>query len=134
VLGIVAVMSIIFLVDNIWITMAALLFYMMAFNLIARYRSSCMIPITKLLYEECNPEACISALIYYSTNRRGKIKLSNQSLMAQALIYLNDPQLAQDVLITYPRKDAASVLTYWSLMAYIYYLLKDEQGLLPKCG
>lgn len=128
VLGIFAVLLIIFLVDNILITMLAVTLYMIAFNYLARYRVSCMIPITKLLYEKCDPEACVSAIIYYST-RRGKVKLTNQALMAQSLIYLNDPQLAQDVLITYPRKDAASVLTYWSLMSYIYYLLKDEAGL-----
>ena len=127
-LGIVAVMCVLFFVDNILLMMLAIVAYMMIFNYIARYRASCMIPITKLLYEQCDPEACISAIIYYST-RRGKVRLTNQALMAQSLIYLNDPQLAQDVLITFPRKDSASVLTYWSLMSYIYYLMKDESGL-----
>lgn len=127
-LGIVAVMCVLFFVNNILIMMLAIMAYMIIFNYIARYRASCMIPITKLLYEQCDPEACISAIIYYST-RRGKVRLTNQALLAQCLIYLNDPQLAQDVLITFPRKDAASVLTYWSLMSYIYYLMKDQAGL-----
>ncbi|WP_303026544.1 hypothetical protein [uncultured Faecalibaculum sp.] len=127
-LGIVAVMCVLFFVNNILLMMLAIMAYMLIFNYIARYRASCMIPITKLLYEQCDPEACISAIVYYST-RNGKIRLTNQALMAQCLIYLNDPQLAQDVLITYPRKDAASVLTYWFLMSYVYYLLKDESGL-----
>ena len=50
-------------------------------------------------------------------------------MLAQCLINLNDAELAQDVLISYPRKDASSSLQYWSLMSYIYYMLKDEEAL-----
>jgi len=105
------------------------LFYMMAFNALLRYRAQCFIPITKLLYENCDPQACFSAIVYYST-KRNKIKLTQKSLLAQCLIYMDDPELAQDILITYPRKDAASTLTYWSLMGYIDYMLKDEAALI----
>ncbi len=127
-LGIVAIFCIMLFVSNIWILIIALFFYMMAFNALLRYRSSCMIPITRLLYEKCDPEACASAIIYYSTKGK-RVRLTQRSLLAQCLIYMNDPELAQDVLITYPRKDPASTLTYWSLMAYIDYLLKDEDAL-----
>ena len=128
-LGIAAIFCIMLLVQNLWIVMIALIFYMMAFNFLLRYRASCFVPITKLLYEKCDPEACASAIIYYST-RHKKVKLTQQSLLAQCLIYMNDPQLAQDVLISYPKKDPSSILTYWSLMAYIDYMLKDEEALL----
>lgn len=127
-LGVVALFCVLFFVNNLMIGALAFLFYMFAFNLLLRYRASCMIPITSLLYDKCDPEACASAIIYFST-KRGKVKLKSQTLLAQCLIYLDDPELAQDVLIGYPRKDAASSLTYWSLMATIYYLLKDEEGL-----
>lgn len=127
-LGIVACICVIFFIQSLMVVMLAIVLYMFIFNYLARLQVNAFIPITKLLYEKCDPEACISAIIYFSM-RHGKLKLTNQSLMAQCLIYLNDPSLAQDVLITYQRKDSASVLTYWSLMSYIYYLQKDEQGL-----
>lgn len=127
-LGVVACICVIFFIQSLMVVMLAIVLYMFIFNYLARLQVNTFIPITKLLYEKCDPEACVSAIIYFST-RRGKLRLTNQSLMAQCLIYMNDPSLAQDVLITYQRKDSASVLTYWSLMSYIYYLQKDEQGL-----
>lgn len=128
ILGIVALFCVLFFIQNIMIATLAFLFYMFLFNILLRYRASCLIPITSLLYDKCDPEACASAIIYYST-KNGKVKLKSQTLFAQCLIYLDDPQLAQDILINYPRKDAASSLSYWSLMANIYYLMKDEDGL-----
>lgn len=128
-LGIVALFVILFVVNNIMLLAVLLMFYLFAFNLVLRYRAVSLLPITKLLYEDCNPEACASAIIYYSTNRKGHTLLTQHTLLAQCLIYLNDPELAQDVLISYPRKDAASSLQYWSLMSYIDYMLKDEEAL-----
>lgn len=128
ILGLVAIACIIIFVDNYLIWMVALFGFMYIFNVLLRYRAQSVMPINALLYDKCDPEACASAIIYFST-KRGKIKIKNQILMAQCLIYLDDPQLAQDFLITYPRKDASSSLTYWSLMAYINYLLKDEDAL-----
>ena len=128
-LGIVALFVILFVVNNIMLLAVLLMFYLFAFNLVLRYRALSLLPITKLLYEDCNPEACASAIIYYSTNRKGHTRLTQHTLLAQCLIYLNDPELAQDVLISYPRKDAASSLQYWSLMSYIDYMLKDEEAL-----
>lgn len=127
-LGIVALFFVMILINNLWLVMGLIVFYMIAFNALLRYRASLFTPIASLLYEKCDPEACASAIIYYST-RRKKIKLSNQTLLAQCLIYLNDPQLAQDVLISFPKKDSSSILTYWTLIAYSSYLLKDEDAL-----
>ena len=128
-LGIVALLVILTLINNMMVLIIAILFYVFAFNIVLRYRAVSLLPITKLLYEDCNPQACASAIIYYSTNKKGHVKLTQHTLLAQCLIYLNDPQLAQDVLISYPRKDSASSLQYWSLMSYIDYMLKDEDGL-----
>lgn len=127
-LGIVAVFCVMFFIDNIFLIIIAVFLYMMAFQYLARLRQQAFAPISNLLYEKCNPEACMSALIYYS--QRGKhYKLTNQALMANCLIYMDDPSLAQDILITYPRGSSNNAMTYWSLMGYIYYLLKDEAGL-----
>lgn len=127
-LGIVAVFCVMVFVDNIFISIVAIFGYLFAFQYLNSYRISQFQPISNLLYQQCNPEACMSALIYYS-KRGNHYKLTNQSLMASCLIYLNDPDLAQDVLITFPRGNSTSMLTYWSLMAYTYYLLKDQHGL-----
>ncbi|WP_270741678.1 hypothetical protein [Holdemanella biformis] len=128
-LGIVALLVILILINNMLLLAVLLMFYLFAFNLVLRYRVVSLLPITRLLYEDCNPEACASAIIYYCTNSKGHTRLKQHTLLAQCLIYLNDPELAQDVLISYPRKDAASSLQYWSLMSYIDYMLKDEDGL-----
>ncbi len=128
-LGIVALLVILILINNMLLLAVLLMFYLFAFNLVLRYRAVSLLPITRLLYEDCNPEACASAVIYYCTNSKGHTRLKQHTLLAQCLIYLNDPELAQDVLISYPRKDAASSLQYWSLMSYIYYMLKDEEAL-----
>lgn len=128
-LGIVALLVILILINNMLLLAVLLMFYLFTFNLVLRYRAVSLLPITKLLYEDCDPEACASAIIYYCTNSKGHTRLKQHTLLAQCLIYLNDPELAQDVLISYPRKDAASSLQYWSLMSYIDYMLKDEDGL-----
>ena len=128
-LGIVALLVILILINNMLLLAVLLMFYLFAFNLVLRYRAVSLLPITRLLYEDCDPEACVSAIIYYCTNSKGHTRLKQHTLLAQCLIYLNDPELAQDVLISYPRKDAASSLQYWSLMSYIDYMLKDEDGL-----
>lgn len=127
-LGIVAVFCVMFLVDNLFVVIIVIFAYMMCFQFLARYRSQCFAPISSLLYTECNPEACMSALIYYS-QRGSHYRLTNKALMATCLVYMDDPALAQDILITYPQANSNAVLTYWSLMSYIYYLLKDEAGL-----
>lgn len=128
-LGIIALLFILILVNNILILTVAIMFYVFAFNLVLRYRAVCFLPINKLLYEDCDPEKCASAIIYYSCKRNNHYKFSQQALLAQCLIYMNDPELAQDVLISYPRKDASSSLQYFSLMSYINYMLKDEEAL-----
>ena len=128
-LGIIALLFILVLVNNIFILTISIMFYIFAFNLVLRYRAICFLPINKLLYEDCDPEKCASAIIYCSSKRNNHYKLSQHVLLAQCLIYLNDPELAQDVLISYPRKDSSSCLQYYVLMSYIDYMLKDAESL-----
>lgn len=128
VLGLAAVFCVLFLVDNLMIGLLAVIFSMFAFQYLARLRANSFSQISSLLYQQCDPEACLSALIYYG-KRGGKYRITNRALFAQSLIYLNDPSLAQDVLIEFPRGSVSNELLYWSLMSYTYYLLKDENGL-----
>lgn len=127
-LGVVAVFCVILLIDNLFVGLLVVFVYMMAFSYLSRYRSSCFLPIYNLLYQDCNPEACMSALIYFGTHG-DKVKLSNPALMAECMIYLNDPSLAQDFLVFVARSTPDRVIHYWSLMATTYYMLSDESGL-----
>lgn len=128
-LGVIAALCVLFFVQNFVVLVLLLVFLFMSFNYLMCYFANFLMPIRLLLYQNCDPEACASAIIYYSTNRNGKVKLKNRILLAQALIYMDDPQLAMDVLIDYSRRDQASLLQYWSLMATINYMLKDEDAL-----
>lgn len=127
-LGLIAVVCVIFLVSNIWILIVGFLVFLFSFNILSRYRSSNIVPIVSLLYDQCDPEMCASAIIMYST-RGKKVHLQMHTILAQCLIYMDEPELAQDVLTRFPKKDKMSVIQYWTLMAYIYYLLKDEHSI-----
>lgn len=127
-LGFVACFCVLFFLDNIWIVMILLFVCMFAFQQLNRMRTSAFESIAQLLYDNCDPEACMSALIAYS--QRGKhYKLSNRALISQCLIYLDEPKLAQDVLICYQRGTMNAQLSYYTLMGNSDYQLKDEEGL-----
>ena len=128
-LGIVAIICVMFFIDNLTITLIAIFLYMFAFQYLQRARAASFKPISDLLYQKCDPQACMSALIYFCEGRNGHYKLTSQALMASCLIYMDDPHLAQDVLITFPLSNNNANLTYYSLMASTYYMLKDENGL-----
>ena len=100
-LGVIAALCVLFFVQNFVVLVLLLVFLFMSFNYLMRFFANSLMPIRLLLYQNCDPEACASAIIYYSTNRNGKVKLKNRILLAQALIYMDDPQLAMDVLIDY---------------------------------
>ena len=53
-LGIVALFVILIAVNNMMLLAVLLMFYLFAFNLVLRYRAVSLLPITKLLYEDCN--------------------------------------------------------------------------------
>lgn len=128
VLGIIAILCTTFLVNNLMIMFVLLGVYFFAFQYIVRYRHDLTIPMLSLLYDQCDPQACASALIYYSKQGR-HYHLQQRTVLAQCLIYMDEPEMAQDVMVAYARKDRPSNLLYWSIMSYIYYLLKDETSL-----
>lgn len=128
-LGLVAVFCAVFFLDNLLISMLLVIVCVMAFQFLARDRANSFAAISRLLVEQCDPEACMSALLYFA--KRGEhYSLKNRALIAQCLIYLNEPELAQDVLIRFSRSSPSNTMAYYSLMGYIYYLLKDENGLI----
>ncbi|MGM9946469.1 hypothetical protein [Floccifex sp.] len=127
-LGLVAVIFVLLFMNSFVLILLALFFFTYTFNILARYRVSSFLPITRLLYEKCDPEACASAIIYYSMTKHN-FRLTNQTLFAQCMIYMDDPQLAKASLALFPLKDEASTLSYCSIMAYVYYILKDEEKL-----
>lgn len=127
-LGLVAVFCAMFFLENLFISMVLVLICILAFQYLARIRAGCYSAISSILINDCNPEGCLSALIYLSKTR-SHYKIKNRALFAQCLIYLNEPGLAQDVLIAFPRSTTNNLMAYYSLMGYIYYLLKDENGL-----
>ncbi len=128
ILGLVAVFCAMFFLENLFISMLLVLVCIFAFQYLARIRASSYNSIASILINECNPEGCLSALIYMSKSG-SHYKIKNRALFAQCLIYLNEPSLAQDVLIAFPRSTTNNLMAYYSLMGYIYYLLKDENGL-----
>ncbi len=128
-LGVLAIIVVFMFIRNIWVLVIVFVVYTMIFRFLLEYRASVFIPIASLLYEDCNPEACVSAIYYYSMRGKKVSRIKQHTLLAQCLIYLNEPELAEDVLILYPKKDQASILTYWSLMGYIQYMLKNEFSL-----
>lgn len=128
-LGLAALASVMFFVNNIFLVGILFVAMIFSFQYLSRIRQNAFASISALLVNDCDPEACASALIYYGEKRNGHYHLANRALFAQCLIYLNEPDLAQNVLISFPRSSQANLMAYWSLMGYCYYLLKDENGL-----
>lgn len=126
--GIAAITFILMIINNILLLTLVVVLYFFAFNFLLRYRATCMIPITGIMYDDCDPERCASALFYLAQKGR-KFKISDHILMAQCMIYMDEPELAKASLIWLPLKDASSALNYWSTKAYADYLLKDEAAL-----
>ena len=62
ILGIVALFCVLFFIQNIMIATLAFLFYMFLFNILLRYRASCLIPITSLLYDHDDLEGKVRVL------------------------------------------------------------------------
>lgn len=115
VLGLVAIGCSLVFIDNFWILILLLTVCMVAMQFLSRVRMQAFNSIAMLLYQECNPEACMSALLYYS-KRGSHYKLANRALMASCLIYLDEPELAQDVLIAYRRR--ASPISFSTICSW----------------
>lgn len=111
-------------VDNLLIIFIATILYLYLYYQFNAFKVKASEKITLLLYNECNPKGAISAIIAMSK----ALHLNNIALpqqMAQAFLYLEEPELAIDTL-TYSklgRKDGNII--YYELMAFAYYQLGD---------
>lgn len=128
VLGLVAEFCALFFFQNIFISMILVFVCIMGIQYLQRVRAASLNKVSTILINDCNPEGCLSALIYLA-KKGNHYKIKSRALFAQCLIYLNEPELAQQVLIEFPKSNVTNVMAYDSLMGYSYYMLKDEEGL-----
>lgn len=130
VLGLVALMSITLIISNLTLTMLLFLAFAFLFVFVFRLRAQSLLPIEGLLYEQCDPLACASAILIYS-KRGHRLNLKMNLLFAQCLLFLDDPQLAMDALVLMRRNrgNASVELNYYMLMAEANYQLGDRNSL-----
>lgn len=124
--GVIAFLLLILYVENIGIVMVGGVIFMMLFFQLTRYKNTALQPIISLLYDQCDPEACATAIFSLAKKSHKKKNFHLTQQLAQALIYLNDPHLAVDVLVTGPQTRNINIYPYHTLMAYAYYQLGDE--------
>ena len=124
--GILALFLVLMYVEDLFIVMAAGLLYMMLFFQLTKYKNKALQPIIALLYDKCDPQACASAIFALAKKAHKKKNFPLTQQLAQCMIYLNDPHLAIDVLVTSNPSRNGFVYPYHTLMAYAYYQLGDE--------
>lgn len=130
VLGLVALMSVTLIISNLTLTMLLFLAFAFLFVFVFRLRAQSVLPIEGLLYDQCDPLACASAILVYS-KRGHRLNLKMNLLFAQCLLFLDDPQLAMDALVLMRRNrgNASVELNYYMLMAEANYQLGDRNSL-----
>ena len=124
--GILALFLVLMYVEDLFIVMAAGLLYMMLFFQLTKYKNKALQPIIALLYDKCDPQACASAIFALAKKAHKKKNFPLTQQLAQCMIYLNDPHLAIDVLVTINPSRNGFVYPYHTLMAYAYHQLGDE--------
>ena len=128
VLGLVALICLTLIIQNLMVMFFVFLLYALLLTYLFRLRAQSVLPINALLFEQCDPVACASAILIYS--RRGsRLNLKMNLLFAQCMLYLDDPQLAMDSLVLMRRGNSAAELNYQSLMAEANYRLGDQSAL-----
>lgn len=124
--GLLGIILIILYVQNLMIMLAAMILYSILFIQLAKLKNQALQPIIALLYNDCNPEACASAIFALAKKSRKKRTFPMPQHLAQCMVYLNDPHLAIDILATCNQSKGNFIFAYHSLMAYAYYQLGDE--------
>lgn len=126
IVGILGIILVFLYVKQFMIMLAAMILYSMLFIQLAKLKNQAIQPIIALLYEDCNPQACASAIFALAKKARKKKTFPMPQHLAQCMIYLNDPHLAIDILATCNQSKGNFIFAYHSLMAYAYYQLGDE--------
>lgn len=124
--GLACILLVILYVNDLWVIIIAMMLYSMLFFQLTKRKQMAMQPIIALLYDQCNPEACATAIFALANKGKRKKNFPLAQHLAQCMIYLNDPHLAIDVLATCNQNRGSFVFAYYSLMAYAYYQLGDN--------
>lgn len=120
-----AIGLIVVIARNTLLVMICVALYLVLYYYINKIKANAALPIRNILYNECNPIGCASAIIYASKKSITKT-LVLTDFMAMSLIYLEDPSLAIDALSFNKQRNKQIDYTYHGLMAYAYYQLGDE--------
>ena len=127
-LVLIALVCLTLIIQNLMVMFIVFLVYALLLTYLFRLRAQSLLPINALLFEQCDPIACASAILIFS--RRGnRLNLKMNMLFAQCMLYLDDPQLAMDSLVLMRRGNSAAELNYQSLMAEANYRLGDQSAL-----
>lgn len=124
-LGAAAMIMILLYVEDTMIMIVSFVAYAMLMIGMIRKRNEIVQPVVALLYEECNPEACASVIFALAKKMHSKKNFPLGQYLAQCMIYLNDPNLAIDVLACTRHTNTNTLLPYHSIMAYANYQLGD---------
>lgn len=129
-LGLIALMCLLLIIPNFSLMLMLIVCYVLLSGYVFRLRAQSVLPINSLLFDQCDPLACASAILIFS--RRGKrLNLKMHLLFAQCMLCLDDPQLAMDalVLMRRNRSNSSMELNYQTLMAEANYQLGDQRAL-----
>ena len=123
IIGLLVVFLLILWIDNMLVLMLSVFAYGMLYLIMARKKAMAMQPIISLLYDECNPEACASVIFALAKKARKRKSFPLPQYLAQCMIFLNDPHLAADIMVTCERNRGAIQFPYYTVMGYAYYQL-----------
>ncbi len=129
-LGLAALVCVTLIIPSISLLLMIFLGYAFLSTYVFRLRTQSIMPINSLLFNDCDPLACASAILIFS--KRGKrFNLKMNQLFAQCMLCLDDPQLAMDALLLMNRNrsNGSMELNYQSLMAEANYQLGDQAAL-----
>lgn len=115
----------VYVADTVVVLIAGAILMMLLF-MINRMQGKAMAPVASLLYDQCNPQACASAIFAMCKKLHRKRVLPLSVQFAEAMLYLNDPHLCIDALALHGVQRGSGFITYHTLMADAYYMLGDK--------
>lgn len=118
-------MVIVYVASTMVVLVAGAILMMLLF-LINQMHAKAMAPVVNLLYDQCQPQACASAIFAIAKKLHRKKSLPLAIQFAESMLYLNDPHLCIDALSMQKMQKGHAFITYHTLMAEAYYLLGDQ--------
>lgn len=127
IIGAVALIFVFIFVQNTMVVLICMSLYFMLSFQITRRKSLMLQPIVSLLYDQCDPNACASAIFALAKKSHRKKNFPLVQQLTQCMIYLDDPHLAIDIMSSGSMQNKNGLqYAYHSLMAYAYYQLGDR--------